>query len=77
MREFDKWTPAQQLAAAVELRQPGTLKLLEDFMENGPAWFAAQERLGAFHDWTLEQTVDHVLDNVGRWASQLTKPQAG
>ena len=77
MSEFEKWTPAEELAAAVELRQPGTLKFLDDFMDNGRAWFAAQERLGVFHGWTLEQTADHVLESVGQWASQLIKPQAG
>lgn len=77
MGEFEKWAPDEKLAAAVELRQPGTLKFLEDFMDNGREWFASQSRVGAFHGWTLEETVDHVLDNVGQWASRLIKPQTG
>ena len=77
MSEFEKWAPAEELAAAVELRQPGTLKFLDDFMDNGHAWFASQDRLGAYHGWTLDETVEHVLENVAQWASRLIKPQTG
>ena len=77
MSEFEKWAPAEELAAAVELRQPGTPQFAENFMDNGGDWFASHGRLGASHGWTLEETVDHMLENVGQWASRLIKPQTG
>ena len=44
-------------------------------MQNGRERFASQSRLGAYHGWTLEETVDHVLDDVWQWASRFINPQ--
>ena len=46
MHEFSKWAPAEELAAAVELRQPGTLKILEDYMDHCSEWLVSEGRLG-------------------------------
>ncbi len=58
------WAPANELATAVEARQSGTLKFLEEHFYDSHNWLLYQDSLGKQLGWTLEETVDHVFMKI-------------
>ena len=56
--------PANELATAVEARQSGALKFLEEHFYDSHNWLLYQDSLGKHLGWTLEETVDHVFMKI-------------
>ncbi len=70
MELFKDCAPANELATAVEARQTGTLKFLEEDMHDSYKWLLYQDSLGKHLGWTLEETVDHVFMKIRNGASR-------
>ncbi len=70
MEMLKDWAPAAELATAVEARQPGMLKFLEEDMHDSYNWLLYQDSLGKHLGWTLEETVDHVFMKIRSGASR-------
>ncbi len=72
MELFKDWAPANELATAVEARQSGTLKLLDEYFYDSHNWLLYQDSLGKHLGWTLEERVDHVFMKIRK--AEVVRP---